>query len=119
MLKKVQRQKIANSTEEDPVKYADKIAQDTVNLQDNIVSAIDSITATPFLGGVMLDGIVLYAGKLNEISHKLGKVPGGWFLLDKNAQADVWRDPPTNNNASIKLNLRTSADVTVRIWVYS
>jgi hypothetical protein len=119
MLKKVQRQKIDKGMETDPGKSAEKMAQDTINLQDNLVSALDAVSATPFLGGVMHDAVSLVAGKVNEISHKLGKVPGGWFVLDKDAQADIWRDPVTNNNDGIILNLRTSADVTIRIWIYS
>lgn len=48
------------------------------------------------------------------VNHQLGKKPQAWTIIDKNAQADVWRDttqPITND----KIPLKASAAVTVAL----
>lgn len=51
------------------------------------------------------------------VSHGLGKRPVGWLIIDKNAQADIWRDPLVEVTAD-KIPLRASATVTcdIQFW---
>jgi hypothetical protein len=60
---------------------------------------------------VTVKSIVLGATTV-KVPHQLGKLPVGWQVADKNAQADIWRDitvPSTNDY----IGLKASATVTV------
>lgn len=48
------------------------------------------------------------------VAHQLGKLPFAWQIIDKNAQADVWRDT-TQSVTTDKIPLKASATVTVTI----
>jgi len=48
------------------------------------------------------------------VAHQLGRKPVGWLVIDKTAQADVWRDATVEVSAD-KIPLRASASVTVDI----
>ena len=56
--------------------------------------------------------VVLTTGVVNLVPHQLGRKPVGWLVIDKNAQADVWRDA-TVATSQDKIPLRSSANVTV------
>lgn len=64
-----------------------------------------------------LKSVSLPTGQVNLVSHQLGRKPVGWLVIDKTAQADVWRDASvaTTND---KIPLRSSANVTVDIQVW-
>jgi hypothetical protein len=66
------------------------------------------------LNGVQIDGVVLASGTPKSIPHGLGAVPTGWFLVDNNANAVVYRTAWTNQT----ITLEPSANATVSIWVY-
>ena len=87
-------------------------------VQENVTRTLDDITGRDLLGGIILTDIALVTGRINEVSHLLGDTLTGWMIVDQNAQADIWRDPAVNQNDKLTLNLRTSADVTVKIWVF-
>lgn len=48
------------------------------------------------------------------VSHQLGKKPTAWIVVDKTAQADVWRDT-TQAMTNDKIPLKASAAVTVTL----
>lgn len=52
-----------------------------------------------------------------KVPHQLGKVPVGWLVTDKNAHADVWRDPtvPTTGDY-IPLQATVDVTVTLQFW---
>ena len=80
-------------------------------------SSINPILALPILNGTALTNIVLTAGKPLAINHLLGRMPQGWFLTDKDTNANVWRPSDTPFNI-YTLTLATTANTTVSIWVY-
>ena len=48
------------------------------------------------------------------VPHQFGKIPTNWLIVDKNAQADVWRDATVAATNDF-FPLRASATVTVAI----
>lgn len=73
----------------------------------------------PFLANQLnnvsiLAGIALTTGS-NTINHKLGRTLQGWFLVDVNGAATVYRSQPLNDTT---LTLTSSADITVSIGVF-
>jgi hypothetical protein len=51
------------------------------------------------------------------VPHQLGRQPVGWQIIDKNAQADVWRDP-SGSITSDFIPLKASATVTVTLQLW-
>lgn len=56
--------------------------------------------------------VALVTGQANLVAHQLGRKPVGWLVIDKTAQADVWRDAAVATTQD-KIALRCSANVTV------
>ena len=59
-------------------------------LQTNIEDALTPITKKPQLDSEILTNITLTVGIVNNIPHKLNRIPIGFKLINKNAQSDVW-----------------------------
>lgn len=114
----------------DTLKSGDN-ALDRVQL--NISKALDPVLAVVLLDGRLVEDEVV-SGQLVEIvltttpknvAHGLGRKYRGWFIVDKNANADVWVDPPTgvplvdpNPDRALFVRLDASATVTVKLWVF-
>jgi hypothetical protein len=75
---------------------------------------VEGLTSQPLLQGYQISGIVLAATTPLTINHTLGVVPAGWFLVDINASAAVWRVSWT----PYQITLEASAAATVSIWIY-
>ena len=82
-------------------------------MQDYVQDALSPITASPILNGVLLKDVDLSASA-TAIGHKLGRIPQGWIVVDKNANEDIWSTDKTRS----LLTLVASGDVTVTIWVF-
>jgi len=80
--------------------------------QDNVSQAIVPSDNSPFVGGVLLTGIVLATGS-NAIQHTLGRTPEVWVICDTNAAQTVYR---TSWTTSV-INLTASGAVTISMWV--
>ena len=53
-----------------------------------------------------------------EVDHGLGRATQGWVVVDKNANADVWKSTTTNAAPERKVILKASATVTAKILFY-
>jgi hypothetical protein len=98
----------------------------TLNFTDKTLSlafgyidqAIDAISRLAIVNGRLEKATVLTAGVVTPVSHKLGRKPLGYFIVNRDAQATVWTDPAVNDNEDLFLNLQTSANVTVALWIF-
>jgi hypothetical protein len=52
------------------------------------------------------------------VPHQLGVQPSGWIVVDKTAQADVWRDTSAAATSDL-FPLKASATVTVSIQFFA
>lgn len=78
-------------------------------------ATINPVLSLPILNGTQIDAVNLAGGQARAINHLLQRMPQGWFLVDQNTDAIVWRAAAFNN---LTLSLQADADVTVSIWVY-
>ncbi len=78
-------------------------------------SQLNPILAIPFLNGLQIDGIKLAATTPKVINHLLQRMMQGWFVLDNNANAVIWRTQPFND---LTITLEASAAATISIWVF-
>lgn len=52
-----------------------------------------------------------------RVPHQLGRVPVGWSISDKDAQADVWRDSTISMTGDfIPLKASATVTVTLQFW---
>jgi hypothetical protein len=86
-------------------------------VQDSIHDSIVSIQPNSFLVGETID-VFLATGSTQEVNHKLGKKPEGWFVLDIDAPAVIYRDTTKIKLLDRILYLVTDVDVNLKIWVF-
>lgn len=101
------------------MKALKKVSTQTADLnkvQENVEQALSPIIACPLVAGLLLKNISLLTGQDNIVPHKLARRPQGWFVVSPKQDARVWQvtaDLPASN-----LNLRSSANVTLDLWVF-
>lgn len=88
--------------------------QATNLMQTKWKSQIDPVLINPILSGVMLTNLILKTG-VNVINHTLGRKQLGWWLVDKQAAADIYRSADFNDKT---LTLTSDANVAISLMVY-
>lgn len=86
-------------------------------VQDNLDLTISEIQNSQFQNGVFVDASLLSASD-NTINHGLGRKVTGWVVVDKNANANVWQSTAVNNFPDKQLILKTSVNVTAKIYIF-
>lgn len=76
-------------------------------------SILDPVIASPMAGVSILD-VTLINGT-NVINHRLGKKMAGWFLVDIQGAAVIYRNAPFNE---LTLSLSCNAAVSASIGVF-
>lgn len=82
-------------------------------MQNKWASELNPVLNSPLSQGNILKDITLAVGT-NVINHKLGKKMQGWYVIDKNANANIYRSAPLNN---LTLTLTSDAIVTIALAV--
>lgn len=77
-------------------------------------ASLNPLLRNPVNNVSIISNITLVTGS-NVINHLLGKTLQGWFLVDQQGVASIYRDAPFN---STTLSLNSSASVTVSIGVF-
>lgn len=77
-------------------------------------SQLNPFLANPVNQVSVLENVVLKTG-VNVVNHKLGETLQGWFIVDRNAAAEIYRSAPFND---LTLTLTSSAPVTVNLGVF-
>lgn len=78
----------------------------------------EEIQAKQIIDGLLLQTVALTTGVVNNIPHKLGRNAIGYMIVNRSADCRIWDDQLTNTEKELYLKLRTSANVTVDIWVF-
>lgn len=77
-------------------------------------SQLDPLISNPILKGTFLQNIALKMGD-NVINLKLGKKQQGYFIVDVNAAAQIYRNAPFNN---LTLTLNSDVPCNISLWVF-
>ena len=77
-------------------------------------SALNPVVANPLLQGTIIQNISLIVGN-NIVAHKLNRLQIGWFIIDQQGSAAVYRSQPFNNTTLV---LNSSAAVTISLWMF-
>lgn len=94
-------------------------ALDLAQVQDNIEATLQPLLMNPILdGGILLSRVALGATTV-AVPHKLNRALRGWVVVDRDADARVWRDASTvNPTPTSTLPLKASAAVNVTLYVF-
>lgn len=85
----------------------------TDRLASDIEKTLSAVTDVKLLAGTLLETIAVGTTP-TAVSHKLGYKPRGWFVVDADVAASLYR---ASSDASF-LTLVASAPVTVSLWVF-
>lgn len=83
-------------------------------MQTNWASQLNPLLAQPMSSGLILKDVALISGT-TVVNHLLGRKIQGWFVVDSNAAATVYRSAAKN---ALTLSLTSSAAVTVDLFVF-
>ncbi len=79
----------------------------------NWAQALDPIIANPLVQGQMISASLING--VTTVNHRLGRKMQGWYLVDINAAAMIYRSQPLNN---LTLTLTSNAAAQVTLWVF-
>lgn len=77
-------------------------------------SSLNPVLSNPLNNINLIQNIPLIIGK-NIINHKLGQMMQGWFVVDVQGIATLYRSAPLND---LTLTLTSSAVVTISLGVF-
>lgn len=100
------------------VKKVDSDNREIKQLQENIEQyskVIDNFTP---VDGVLIRDICLEPNTSNEIKHKLGRKPIGWFITRKREDARIWDLQDTNPQPTTSLSIACSHACQIDIWIF-
>jgi len=100
-----------------PFKPVDLRTSDPRRISDELKRLTDALVAIPWLAGNLLTGVPL-SGTTSNVSHGLGRAYVGWWLIDLQASAIVYRDTTSTADVTLYLPLKASASCTCALWVY-
>lgn len=75
---------------------------------------LNPLIVNPLNSVRIIENVVLSSGT-NVINHGLGRMQQGWFLVDKQGAAEIYRNGNFNSST---LSLHSDAGVTVNIGVF-
>ena len=82
-------------------------------MEQNVQEWANQVSGIPILDGVLLTDLDV-STTATWFAHGLGRQPRGWMVVDKNADARIWR---TDWN-STRIQLDASSAANISIWVF-
>ena len=92
-------------------------SEELARVQVYVAQAIESLSSSPLLDGILLKNIQLASGT-TSVQHKLNRVLQGYLIVRKRSNVDIWDSQDSNSNPSKTLNLEASATVNVDLYVF-
>lgn len=86
-------------------------------LQTTWSQQLNPVVNLPTNRGNILKSVPLAAG-INSISHKLGRKLQGWFLVRQRGAAQIYDNQDSETMPDLMLQLVSSANVSVDIFVF-
>ncbi len=83
-------------------------------MQNSWSSTLNPVVNNPANQGLLLPNIAIKSGT-NVINHRLGRTMQGWYLVDVDQAANLYRSAPLN---ALTLTLTSNADCTIALEVF-
>jgi hypothetical protein len=84
-------------------------------LQKQWTSQLNPLLAVILTQGSLLTGIKILRDVPNTFNTYLGRQMTGWFIVDQDSYASIYRTEPLNSQT---LTLTSDENVTVSLWVF-
>ena len=97
-----------------PRKVQIKEPKDAERAVANVVTSLSRVYKSDIIDGTLVAGIVLESGS-NEISHKLGRQPIGWAVVDVQGVAPALYRNSWNSRI---IDIESDAAATISLWVF-
>lgn len=78
---------------------------------------LNPILTNPLVSGRAIQNVSLTTGN-NVVNHKLGRKLQGWVITGIDGVASIYDTQASNQLSARTLNLVSSADVTISLWVF-
>ena len=78
------------------------------------MSQLNPLLAVSLTQGSLLPNITIKTGS-NTFNHYLGRQMLGWFIVDQNGHASLYRSEPLNSQT---LTLTSDENVIISLWIF-
>lgn len=94
--------------------------RDLLLTAEPVVRTVNQLLDRPEAHSILIEGVSLVAASTVNVPHKLGRPWRGWHVVDKDADAGVWRGsaPAGDGDGEQYLPLACSANVTISLVVF-
>ncbi len=82
-------------------------------VQDHVEQVLNPLVKIQILDGNLISNTLIGTDD-TQFSHKLDRMPLGWFVADKLAEGDIWRVSWDSKTVTLK----ASASTTASIWIF-
>lgn len=93
------------------------VSEDLNLVQDACSLVFRDIVRREVIDGILIKEVSLLASKTNLVSHGLNREPQGYIVVKRDADCRIW-DTGESVTPKKTIGLKTSADVTVNLWVF-
>jgi hypothetical protein len=90
---------------------------DIENFQTAVERNFKEYNDRPWLQSLLVENVTIGTAA-TRVEHRLGKAYRGWRVIDKQADARVWRDTTATEDTSRYLVLLASASVVISLEVF-
>ncbi len=84
-----------------------------MSVQSNIEKSLSPLSRLEIVNGNLITVAVTTADK--QVEHLLGRLPIGWIVVGKDANANVWQTAAFNDSY---ITLQASTTVNLTLWVF-
>lgn len=81
-------------------------------IQENALEKFNAYDSVPFINGNLLE--IDVSTTATDFNHGLNRTPIGFLVIDKNANADIWKTGATRTT----IQLDASASASIKVWVF-
>ena len=90
----------------------------TQKLQDNVSEVLKKIEITTLTNGIFIKDVALVAATDISVSHKLNRLPIGFFIVKSNGDVRIWESSTINVLKDKLILFRASGTATATIYIF-
>lgn len=91
------------------------IDADIRRFQDAVGNTFKSISDQSLINGELIKDFAITAGQTNTIAHRLDRMPVGYLVVDRNADANIWTVKKSTDKF---IYLDSSLTCSISLWVF-
>lgn len=101
-----------------PFKTIGLLEPSVSRFQEHVSESFGNVEDKDIIDGRLIASYNLITGVANMVPHGLQRTLLGYIVVRQSVDCRIWDDELTNTMGETFVNLRTSANVTVSLWVF-